>query len=146
MLDAFAPRDPETTLRRLHRLLSLNGVGSWVFLPIFFLSFGVGFHLVKLIVLVAVPYVGWLLWQAQWRGWLVALAVVTIGSMLAFWTWTPSGYLAAVVFEALPMLCILMYTSMLEYAVADWLRDREALHRFEQDDLQEASSQAGTPA
>ncbi|MEM6644747.1 MAG: hypothetical protein AAF730_00695 [Bacteroidota bacterium] len=146
MLDVFAPRDPESALRHLHKVLGLGGVGPWVFIPLFFLSFTVGFFLMKAAVVLVLPYLGWLLWQAEWKGWLTALPIVSALPMLFFWSGSPVSTVAGLVLDVVPLIATLCYTSLLQQTIADWLHDQERQHRFEQDDLEHASPQAGTPA
>lgn len=146
MLDVLAPRDPESALRQLHKVLGLGGVGSWVFIPLFFLSFTAAFHLMKVAVVLALPYLAWLLWQAEWKGWLTALPMASVLPMLVFWNVSSASSVTILLLDTLPLICTLCYTSLLQQTIADWLHDQEWQHRFEQDDLRGTSSQAGTPA
>ncbi|GAB5519939.1 MAG: hypothetical protein RhofKO_21900 [Rhodothermales bacterium] len=135
MLDHFAHLDAESALRRLHKLLAFGGVGPWIVVPLLFLSYSSGLYLVKVALVLAVPYLAWLLWHAEWKGWLVGLLLVSVVPMLLFWSLTPTGYVAGLVFDAVPLISTLCLTSLLQSTVAEWLHDREWQHRFQQEDL-----------
>ena len=135
MFDFLDPLSTESALRRVHKLLAFGGVGPWVVVPLLFLSFSSGLYLVKIALLLALPYLAWLLWQAQWKGWLVALPVASALPMLICWSLSPAGPAARLAFDAVPLLSTLCYTSLLQYTVAEWLHDQEWQHRFKQEDL-----------
>jgi len=94
----------------------------------------------KAVVVLALPYLGWLLWQAEWKGWLIALPIVSALPMLLFWSTSSGATVAGLVLDMLPLISTLCYTSLLQQTVAEWLRDQEWQHQFEQDDLERAAA------
>jgi len=107
-------------LERIQSILRIE-IPAYLLLSISLFS-GIGFLILKIVILFLSPYLIFILFQLKKFGWITAFCLIVIVPLILSW-FNFAGSLSNTIFTILPYLTFLIFTFLLKMVIPDWLEE-----------------------
>ena len=120
---------PEQPLRDLHAALRYEGLTAFGGAAAFWLPASLAESVLVLLAVGFTPYLVWKLWQAGWRGTVLAFGLVVGLPVLLALLGAATTAMSAYLLTAVPLVLFYAFTWALQYQIGDHLREAEDARR-----------------